>query len=446
MLFGLVSIVGAFISELTFVFIVSVSSSQFSRFIRHCLITKKMIDHINVPKTAKPVFVKAECLPNKLTVVELLDTILAVIGRGSIAAAWKQSGTWLIYPWTEEARAKMITNMFNINGRQFELDGSDPSHIPAVGEFNPRTKLVLSNLPLEVSNPDIGRFLSEAGFILRSPVKHDVIRTKSGDEAMGGKRFVYIDLPKSKTNKHLKIGRFTAFLYYKEMEDAKATCRQCLQPGHRAKDCRNEPVCFTCKKPGHKRGDPRCDLGIESVWQLDDSSSQTHSKEANATFVKESDRGSEPPIEKDSQSNDERKVEDHDEQVLASGGEDADNGTPLSEPLSEMSGPGQEEDPEKGTDSVQPKTPKGAMSKSFAEVAASTPSKNRESKKTPIPKVRSKAATPTSTKSLLQTSLDRFGALKRRLGDRSPPSPSASQDDGSAKRQDKGPAKRPDGL
>ena len=406
-----------------------------------------MIDHINVPKTAKPVFVKAECLPNKLTVVELLDTILAVIGRGSIAAAWKQSGTWLIYPWTEEARAKMITNMFTINGRQFELDGSDPSHIPAVGEFNPRTKLILSNLPLEVSNPDIGRFLSEAGFILRSPVKHDVIRTKSGDEAMGGKRFVYIDLPKSKVNKHLKIGRFTAFLYYKEMEDAKSTCRQCLQPGHRAKDCTNEPVCYTCKKPGHKRGDPRCDLGIESVWQLDDSSSQTYPKEADATFVKESDRERAPSLDKDSQSNDGHKVPGHhlhDEQVLASGGEDADNGKPMSEPLSEMSRPEEEVEPEKGTDDTQLKTPKGAMAKSFAEVAASTPSKKRDSKKAPSSKVKSKDATPTSAKGLLQTSLDKFGALKRRFGDRSPPSPSASQDDGS-KRKDDGSAKRPDG-
>ena len=94
-----------------------------------------MIDHVNVPKTAKPVFVIAENLPNKTTVVDLLDTILAVIGRGTIAAAWKQSGTWLIYPWTEVARARMVTSMYSIQGKQFELDGNDPSHIPAaIGE------------------------------------------------------------------------------------------------------------------------------------------------------------------------------------------------------------------------------------------------------------------------------------------------------------------------
>ena len=193
-----------------------------------------MIDHVNVPKTAKPVFVKAEHLPNKTTVVDLLDTILAVIGRGTIAAAWKQSGTWLIYPWTEEARAKMVTHMFTFQGKQFELDGNDPSHIPAVGEFKPRTKLTISNLPLEVSNPDIGKVLTECGFMLRSPVKHDIIKTKSGDEAMAGKRFVYVDLPEKKANKFLKVGKFTAFLFYREMEESRSTCRQCLQPGHRA--------------------------------------------------------------------------------------------------------------------------------------------------------------------------------------------------------------------
>ena len=149
----------------------------------------------------------------------------------------------------------MITNMFTINGRQFELDGSDPSHIPAVGEFNPRTKLVLSNLPLEVSNPDIGRFLSEAGFILRSPVKHDVIRTKSGDEAMGGKRFVYIDLPKTKINKHLKIDRFTAFLYSRMRNLRKFTelrKKNCIHQVFRKKHVQNLTVIGEEKKVGEK--------------------------------------------------------------------------------------------------------------------------------------------------------------------------------------------------
>ena len=202
-----------------------------------------MIDHVNVPKTAKPVFVKAENLPNKTSAVDLLDTIIAVTGRGTIAAAWKQSGTWLIYPWTEAARARMVTSMYTIQGKQFELDGSDPSHIPAVGEFVPRTKLIVNNLPLEISNPDVGKALKEAGFVLRSPVKHDIIKTKSGDELMSGKRFVYIDLPQTKINKYLKIGKLTAFLFYKEMEDAKSTCRQCLQPARTVRRLRTRSRC-----------------------------------------------------------------------------------------------------------------------------------------------------------------------------------------------------------
>ena len=415
-----------------------------------------MIDHVNVPKTAKPVFVKAECLPNKTSVVELLDTVLAVIGRGTIAAAWKQSGTWLIYPWTEEARAKMVTNIYSIHGKQFELDGNDPSHIPAVGEFKPRTKLTVSNLPLEVSNPNIGKCLAEAGFVLRSPVKHDVIKTSSGDEAMGGKRFVYIDLPQKKTSKFLKIGKFTAFLFFKEMEDTKATCRQCLQPGHRAKDCTNDPVCYTCKKPGHKRGDPRCDLGNEAPEEI--------VPKANSTFIKEfgrefdrvtgvfpdknndprmsafadnstpEDRSLNRPVQGEVSLEQQHSLQEND--VLSGGGEDVATGNSEGEPNNYQGSlendNGARSDLNASSRSMP--TPNSAIPKLFSEVAASTPAKKDSVRKLPHAKPKSKEDTPTSKKGFLQTHIDKFGALKRRLGDRSPPSPSTSQEDGSAKR------------
>ena len=414
-----------------------------------------MIDHVNVPKTAKAVFVKAECLPDKINAVELLDCILAVIGRGTIAAAWKQSGTWLIYPWTEQARAKMVTNIFTAKGKQFELDGNDPTHIPAVGEFKQRTKLSIYNLPLHVSNPDVGLCLSEAGFTLRSPVKHDVIKTTSGDEAMGGKRYVYIDLPEEKPDKLFKIGDFTAILDYKEMKESNANtkCRNCLKEGHRAKDCPNEPVCWTCKKSGHKKGDPRCDLGInKETKESDEAAHQTFLKnkeaDANATFVRDFDRaaGSSASSTSRVQTTAEQDQEgagpgadaqnlSQDDEVLTSGGDGlAAGGTPPAGQSAEEDGPSPDER-ESSSHNVSPgQSKEGSFTKLFSEAVASTPSKKKGKTNNAQSQRTGKDATPSASKGFIQSSIDKFGVFKRRLGDRSPPSPSDSQDAGVTKR------------
>ena len=80
------------------------------------------------------------------------------------------------------------------------------------------------------------------------------------------------------------------------------------------------------------------------------------------------------------------------------------------------------------TDQTPIQTPEGDLQKLFSEVAASTPAKKDGQTKS-----KTKDDTPTSVKNFLQTHIDKFGALKRRIGDRSPPSPS-SNEVGSAKR------------
>ena len=72
-----------------------------------------------------------------------------------------------------------------------------------------------------------------------------------------GRRFVWIDLPTVQIKKSLKMGSFSASLYYREMKNT-LQCRRCLREGHKAIDCPNEEVCLSCKLPGHRKGDREC--------------------------------------------------------------------------------------------------------------------------------------------------------------------------------------------
>ncbi|GFR66097.1 hypothetical protein ElyMa_003675600 [Elysia marginata] len=70
-------------------------------------------------------------------------------------------------------------------------------------------------------------------------------------EWLSGRRFVWIDVPKTNIEQYIDVSQFKARLFHKEMV-TEMTCRRCLKKGHSAKNCTYEEVCFVCKKPGHR--------------------------------------------------------------------------------------------------------------------------------------------------------------------------------------------------
>jgi hypothetical protein len=79
-----------------------------------------------------------------------------------------------------------------------------------------------------------------------------------------GRRFLYMQIPKSPLPGTISIGPFKAKLYHKEQKTAQrqnqATCRRCLEKGHVASNCEAPIKCRQCLKSGHKTGDPECSL------------------------------------------------------------------------------------------------------------------------------------------------------------------------------------------
>ncbi|GFS23004.1 hypothetical protein ElyMa_006965700 [Elysia marginata] len=70
-------------------------------------------------------------------------------------------------------------------------------------------------------------------------------------EWLSGRRFVWIDVPKTNIEQYIDVSQFQARLFHKEMV-TEMTCRRCLKKGLSAKNCTYEEVCFVCKKPGHR--------------------------------------------------------------------------------------------------------------------------------------------------------------------------------------------------
>ena len=86
------------------------------------------------------------------------------------------------------------------------------------GEVVPVTKVWISDIPISVDGKDIETALVRLGCVLRSSLINEKIRNKDGKltRFLTGRRFVFVNIPQRPMERTVKIGGFTARLYYKE--------------------------------------------------------------------------------------------------------------------------------------------------------------------------------------------------------------------------------------
>lgn len=213
-----------------------------------------------------PVFVLEKWVPEGTSVYDICLATEKVSGPGTIDGATLISGLWRVYPVSDVARIKILTNGVTFGSKLIQFEGVHPFSRRDGGVENGGTRLTISNLPFSYSNEAVERNLLSLGFKLRSKLQFEKARGPDGKltDWKTGRRFVWIDLPKHQVNRQCKMGEFRVFLFYREMKDT-MQCRRCLQTGHKAIDCQNEEVCLDCKKPGHRRGDANCEK-VREVW------------------------------------------------------------------------------------------------------------------------------------------------------------------------------------
>ena len=212
-----------------------------------------------IPSSVLPVFVLEKWVPANTSVYDICTAAEKVSGPGTIDGATCISGLWRIYPLTDVARVTVLTKGIVLGNKTVTLENTNPFSFRRDGVESQGTRLSISNLPFSYSNEAVAKNLVSAGLKLRSQILFE--KARGPDRLLtdwrNGRRFVWIDLPAVQPKKSLKMGTFTAYLFYREMKNT-IQCRRCLKEGHKAIDCPNEEVCLSCKLPGHRKGDQIC--------------------------------------------------------------------------------------------------------------------------------------------------------------------------------------------
>ena len=215
------------------------------------------------PPSVLPVFAKAKDVPDDTSVYGICFAAEVVSGKGSIDGATCINGLWRVQPFTEVARAKLLSTGITLYGTRVSFDSMNPFRTGG-GSESDSTRLTISNLPFSYSDDAMERNLYRLGVRLRSRITME--RARGPDNHLSdwktGRRTMWIEMPSSPLPKTVKMGDFSAHLYHREMKGRDSKCYRCLETGHRAFECENDEVCLVCNKSGHRKGDPRCDLGL----------------------------------------------------------------------------------------------------------------------------------------------------------------------------------------
>ena len=211
------------------------------------------------PQSVFPVFVLEKWVPVGTSAYDICTAAEKVSGVGTIDGATCISGLWRIYPLTPVARVTILTKHIVLGNKTVMLENVNPYTSKTGGFESQGTRLSISNLPFSYSNEAVSRNLVSSGFKLRSKIMFEKIRGPDHllTDWRNGRRFCWIDLPTKQVKRNMKMGEFSASLYYREMK-SQMQCRRCLQEGHKAIDCPNDEVCLNCKLPGHRKGDAEC--------------------------------------------------------------------------------------------------------------------------------------------------------------------------------------------
>ena len=247
----------------------------------------------------EPVFFKSADVPqennNWLNTWEICDACSSVVKKINeekkkecVEGAQRIGGAWRIYLTDETARVMLLSEGITLRGQQVELKEQNPFRIAPEFDMYETTRLFIRNVPLSFDNAEIEKTLRNKGVVMVNPMKYSRARDPKGKltNFKTGDRFVDIVVPDDALPKQMSVGAFTAFLYYKEQKQAEKEleCGNCMEKGHRRKECPNTVVCYNCRQPGHKKGDPECP-SVPDHLEGDDAVSDARSDtSANASF------------------------------------------------------------------------------------------------------------------------------------------------------------------
>ncbi|KAK7491563.1 hypothetical protein BaRGS_00017202, partial [Batillaria attramentaria] len=208
------------------------------------------------------------------TTAEICAALERKGGYNSMEGAQKIGGLWRLYARNNRVRQKLLIEGFVLRGVTITVKEKNPFLVSSVGGESrevPATKLIISNVPLSVSDDEIkGAVMELPGVMMRSRIIAEKDRDEQGKLThwKTGRRFMYVSVPQEPFPRTVQIAGFNASLYHKEQkgqQQQNIECRKCMQKGHRAAACSNLIKCRQCFCDGHKAGDRECPLVAQNA-------------------------------------------------------------------------------------------------------------------------------------------------------------------------------------
>ena len=220
------------------------------------------------PETVPPVFLVSKTLPaaeeKEYSVIELCTAAEKVTGYGTVIGSQRIGSLWRVYCKDINTRTELLTRGLVLRGVHCQPKDKNPFVVLSDNGQErevPATRVTVGNIPLSYSNDEIRLALEQLPDIkTRSRLIDERARDENGklSHFKTGRRFIYIDVPKTPLPKTLQIGIFMATVFHKEQKVVK--CSNCLGQGHHSSICTAPVKCRQCLADGHKAGDAACSL------------------------------------------------------------------------------------------------------------------------------------------------------------------------------------------
>ena len=202
-----------------------------------------------------------------MSIVYICTAAEKTSGYGTICGTQFLGPLVRIYPAEVKARAILLAKGLTIKGGKVTLYAKNPFIlVNGNGEEVPSTKLTVDGIPLSYSGEEIVDKLKNMGVNLLGPLVMERARNDEGKMTrwLTGRRWVWIETPKTPLPRNITCEPFTAKLYHKEMKQTQKTtkCGRCLKEGHVARHCEDEVACWGCGGKGHRNSE--CPRSLES--------------------------------------------------------------------------------------------------------------------------------------------------------------------------------------
>ena len=188
-----------------------------------------------------------------------------VIKREELEGVQRVRGLWRIYVTSGEARMKLLSVGFSINGYSVRPYDQNP-YRPLISNNDPMqqtTKVTISNLPLSIANEEIETMLRGMQCELQTKVAYEYVRDDDNrlTSIKNGNRSVLVatgHLHNHPLPRNAHCANWRCNIWYFNQPKPVLKCFNCGGTGHTNKWCRGERICKACGDTGHLEGTEHC--------------------------------------------------------------------------------------------------------------------------------------------------------------------------------------------